>query len=81
MTRHVTEWIAECAECQKIRAGDPAVVAIPSPIGSLCIFEEISIDFVGPLPKDGVGNTGIFSTLYVIPLDIVNYLQLRESLQ
>ena len=63
MTRESTEWIAESAPCQKIRSRDPAVVAVPSPIGSLCIFKEISIDFVGPLPKDGVGNMFILNTV------------------
>ena len=32
---------------------------MPSPIGSLCIFEEISIDFQGPFPIDDVGNSYI----------------------
>lgn len=30
-------------------------MAVPLPIGSFCIFEEISIDYMGPLPTDEVG--------------------------
>jgi hypothetical protein len=56
MSRDCAKWIAECAECQKYRlAGKPAV-AVPSPIASFQIFEEIGIDFIGPLPKDQLEN-------------------------
>jgi hypothetical protein len=61
MSRDVATWIAECAQCQKIRGKDPEVQAVPSPIGAVCIFEELSVDFVGPLPKDEVGNTYILN--------------------
>ena len=53
MTQDITSWVAECPHCQKIR-GKADVSAVPSPIGSLCIFEEISIDFQGPFPTDDV---------------------------
>lgn len=61
MTRDITGWIQECGICQKIRADTPDVKAIPSPIGAFCIFEELSIDFIGPLPRDEVGNAFIFN--------------------
>ena len=47
MTRDVTGWIAECPSCQKVRAKYPGVVAIPSAIGSVCFFEEISVTILG----------------------------------
>ena len=63
MTRDVTRWIAECPQCQKIRAREPEAAAILSPIGAFSIFEEISVDFVGPLPKDEVGNSYILNAV------------------
>jgi hypothetical protein len=61
MTKDVAGWVAECAACQKVRGTGPEISAIPSPIGALCIFEELSVDFIGPLPKDEVGNTYILN--------------------
>ena len=37
MSRDITSWVAEYPHCQKIR-GKSDVSAVPSPIGSLCIF-------------------------------------------
>ena len=59
MSRDCARWIAECPECQKYRLAGKPVVAVPSPIASFQIFEEIGIDFIGPLPKDDVDNTYI----------------------
>ena len=61
MTRDVAGWIAECPSCQKVRAREPDISAVPSAIGSFCIFEEMSVDFVGPLPVDEVGNSYILN--------------------
>ena len=57
MSRDVTEWIAACPLCQKYRLGGKDIVAIPSPIASFQIFEELGIDFIGHLPRDDVGCT------------------------
>ena len=59
MSRDVVKWIATCALCQKYRLGGKEVLAIPSPIASFQVFEELGIDFIGPLPKDDVGNSYI----------------------
>jgi hypothetical protein len=59
MSREIAQWIAECPTCQKYRLGGKEVVAIPSPIASFQIFEELGVDFIGPLPKDDVGNSYI----------------------
>jgi hypothetical protein len=59
MSREVAQWIAECPVCQKYRLGGKEVVAISSPIASFQIFEELGVDFIGPLPKDDVGNSYI----------------------
>lgn len=59
MSRDVAGWISSCAACQKYRLGAQKVVTTPSPIASFAIFEEIGIDFIGPLPKDDVGNAYI----------------------
>ena len=39
----------------KVRARDPGVVAVPSAIGSLYIFKELSVDYIGSFPTDEVG--------------------------
>lgn len=39
--------------------GATDVVTIPSPIATFSIFEEIGVDFIGPLPRDDVGNAYI----------------------
>jgi hypothetical protein len=59
MSRDVVKWIAECPMCQKYRLGGKDIVAIPSAIASFQIFEQLGIDFVGPLPRDEVGNAYI----------------------
>lgn len=56
MSRDCARWIAECPECQKYRLAAKPVVAIPSPIASFQIFEELGVDFIGPLPKDVLDN-------------------------
>jgi hypothetical protein len=56
MSRDVARWIAECPICQKYRLGGKAVISVPSPIATFQIFEQIGIDFVGPLPKDMLDN-------------------------
>ena len=52
MSREVAQWIAECPTCQKYRVSGKEVVTIPSPIASFQIFEELGIDFIGPLTRD-----------------------------
>ena len=42
--------------CQKYRLGGKEILAVPSPIATFQVFEELGIDFIGPLPKDDVGN-------------------------
>ena len=61
MSRDVTDWIASCPLCQKYRLGGKEVISIPSPIASFQIFEELGVDFIGPLPRDDVGNSYIFN--------------------
>ena len=61
MTRDISDWVASCPQCQKIRGKEAEGGSILSPIGAFCIFEEISVDFVGPLPRDDVGNTYILN--------------------
>ena len=56
MSRDITSWVIECPPCQKIR-GKSDTTAVPSQNGSICIFEELSIDFQGPFPTDDVGNS------------------------
>ena len=63
MSRDVARWIAECPECQKIRAAQPILDAMLSPIGAFSIFEELSVDFIGPMPTDELQNSYIFNAV------------------
>jgi hypothetical protein len=59
MSRDVAGWVATCPLCQKYRLGGKEILAVPSPIATFQVFEELGIDFIGPLPKDDVGNAYI----------------------
>jgi hypothetical protein len=61
MSRDVAQWIAECPTCQKYRLSGKETITVPSPIASFQIFEELGIDFIGPQPRDMVGNSFIFN--------------------
>ena len=63
MSRDCARWIAECPECQKYRLAGKPVIAIPSPIASFQIFEELGVDFIGPLPKDALENSYILNVV------------------
>ena len=52
-------WITECPSCKMVRAKDPGVA-----IGSVCIFEEISVDYIGPFPTDEENNSYILNIVY-----------------
>jgi hypothetical protein len=59
----VAEFIEGCVHCQKNR---PAAGAPSQERGTLrqyTLFEEVSIDFIGPLPKDQVDNSYIMITV------------------
>ena len=45
MSRDCARWIAECPECQKYRLAGKPVTAIPSPIASFQVFEELGVDY------------------------------------
>ena len=65
MHRAVSTLIAACAFCQKERlSGEPPVVVLSSLV-SCSLFEELAIDFIGPLPADAVGNVYIFNAICV----------------
>ena len=61
MSRDVARWILSCAQCQKDRLRPIQPVIVTSPIASFQVFEELGIDFVGPLPKDDLGNSYILN--------------------
>ena len=63
MSRDVATWISICPDCQKWRLGATDIKVKTSPIASHAIFEELSIDFIGPLPRDDVGNAYIFNAV------------------
>ena len=70
MPRDIAEFIRDCPECQMYRLGPEAMLRTDGSLASYQIFEELAIDFIGPLPTDMVGNSYICNvicstTLYV----------------
>ena len=59
MSRDVSMWILSCGYCQKYRLGPEHQVIVTSTIAAYQIFEELGVAFIGPLPKDLLGNTYI----------------------
>ena len=53
-------WILSCGYCQKYRLGPEQEVIVTSTIAAYQIFEELDVDFIGPLPKDLLGNSYIY---------------------
>ena len=63
LARDVTATIAACAFCQKDRLKAPDAEATLGQLASYALFEELSIDFIGPLPVDTLGNQYIFNAV------------------
>ena len=59
MSRDVSMWILSCGYCQKYRLGPEHQVIVTSTIAAYQIFEELGVDYIGPLPKDLLGNSYI----------------------
>lgn len=59
MRQDVTTFIQQCAVCAKTRLAHPALPMEPRTVEVWEPFESVSVDFVGPMPKDGEGNTYI----------------------
>ena len=56
MTKDVVRWIKSCPHCQKNRLAQDKQTVELGQLGKLVLFEELSIDFIGPLPKDDLDN-------------------------
>jgi hypothetical protein len=59
MKTDVQNFIAACPTCQKVRLGQGSVEAAMNVRASMEPFQELEIDFVGPLQPDEDGNTFI----------------------
>ena len=59
MSHDVSAWILNCAYCQKFHLGPVSQVIVTSTIAAYQIFEELGVDYIGPLPKDLLGNSYI----------------------
>ena len=57
MGRDVAEWIASCVVCQKNRPKGSEPSEARGTLRQYTLFAEVSIDFIGPLPKDQVDNS------------------------
>jgi hypothetical protein len=56
MSKDVTAMIAECVVCQKESARVQSTGEVRSSLRQYSLFEEVSIDFIGPLPEDALSN-------------------------
>jgi hypothetical protein len=56
MSRDVAHYINCCVTCQKNRPKAGAPSEARSSLRQYSLFDEVSVDFVGPLPKDQVDN-------------------------
>ena len=63
MARDVTDFIHGCALCQKERPSPPQVDLARGQLSSYALFEELAIDFIGPLPRDDLQNAYIFNAV------------------
>ena len=63
LAKDITAFIQECPVCQKDRLGQRDVQAVLGSVVSYALFEELAIDFIGPLPVDTLGNRYIFNAI------------------
>ena len=63
MAKDVTTFVNECAICQKQRPSHHQIEAIRGNLKAYALFEELAIDFIGPLPQDELGNVYIFNAI------------------
>ena len=59
MSCDIAKWISHCAICKKYRLGPTDQVNVTSRVASFQIFEELGVDFIGPLPTDQLGKSYI----------------------
>ena len=55
--------MATCAFCQKDRLSLPEAAAVIGHFQAYSLFEKLSVDFIGPLPMDTMGNSYIFNAV------------------
>jgi len=63
MARDITQFIQTCPVCQKQRPMHKKAESIPGQLSTYALFEELAIDFIGPLPTDQCNNTYIFNAI------------------
>jgi hypothetical protein len=63
MSKDVSTFISECIVCQNELARMKSTGEIRTSMRQFALFEEISIDFIGPIPEDVLGNTYILSVI------------------
>ena len=56
MSKDITRWIKDCPHCQKNRLSADKHTIERGHLVQFNLFEEISIDYIGPLPKDDLDN-------------------------
>jgi hypothetical protein len=56
MAKDITQFIAQCEHCNKNRIKQEDAHFVRGSLGQFAMFEEVSIDFIGPLPTDQLQN-------------------------
>jgi hypothetical protein len=59
MAKDVAKLVNECVSCRKNQVRIPEVLTTRGNLRQYALFEELSIDFIGPLPTDQLGNSFI----------------------
>ena len=57
MAKDIAKFVSECVTCTKNQVRIPEVQAARGTLRQYALFEELSIDFIGPLPTDQLGNS------------------------
>ena len=57
IAKDVSKFVSECVICAKNQVRIPEVQAARGTLRQYALFEELSIDFIGPLPTDQLGNS------------------------
>jgi len=57
MAKDIAQFVSECVTCTKNQVRIPEVQVARGTLRQYALFEELSIDFIGPLPTDQLGNS------------------------
>jgi hypothetical protein len=80
MAKDLTQFIAQCEHCNKNRIKQEDLHTQRGSLGQFAMFEEVSIDFIGPsLPINF--RTSISAASHVVSPDLWKRLRLKANLR